>query len=115
MALIVYAVVFPVSLLFVPSEYVGGRGVLALILLSGVLQSFALFGIYKLTLLRKVLSVPIITLTVLVCNLAMNWSLIPIFGIEGAAISALLSQVLAGTLLVVTAHVVSKRRKQCIP
>lgn len=109
LAPVVYFVVYPVSLHFVATEYQEGRLVLALALVSVLLQPLIAYGLYKLTLLRKVVVVPVVTLCALLFNVLFNSALIPHYGMEGAAAAVVFSQALYGMLLMAVAHAVAKR------
>ena len=108
-AIIIYFVIYPFSLQFVAAQYADGKVVLLLALVAVGLQPISAFGVYKLTLLGNVAGVPLATMVALICNLSLNWVLIPIYGIEGAGVAAVASQLVAGVLMSTFAYLVANR------
>jgi O-antigen/teichoic acid export membrane protein len=103
-ALVVYFALYPATLMFVPPQYRDGQSVLLLAIGTALVYPLGTYGLYKLTLLRKVGCVPVITLGALCVNLLLNRYLIPLYGIEGAALASVTSHTLFGLLMISAAH-----------
>jgi O-antigen/teichoic acid export membrane protein len=103
LSLTVYFIVFPLSLSFVHPVYQEGNIVLLFNLANVLLSTIGLYALYMLTLLKRVLWVPIIGVLGVAINLIINYSLIPVYGIEGAAFAGLISHVISGISLLLVA------------
>lgn len=74
---------------YIDPEYSAGANVFVITLLSFFIYPLYLYGMYKLKLFRKVYLVLVQVLLSLVFNACLNIILIPLYGIDGAAISTL--------------------------
>lgn len=112
-SLFIYFVVFPISLNFVNpvyrEAYAGGRIVVALALISTVIDPIRLYGFYKLTFLRRVAIIPVIGIIAFVFRAVLGLIFIPAHGVAGAAIAIVLSVLLTGIIMVFTAGVMEKQ------
>ncbi|MGI9255438.1 MAG: oligosaccharide flippase family protein, partial [Salinispira sp.] len=112
-SVIIYFVVFPLSLNFVNSEYrelyAGGRMVVALALLATIIDPIRLYGTYKLIFLHRVAVAPLITLTAFISRAVLGVIFVPRYGISGAAIAILLSVILNGSITVAVANAMAKK------
>jgi O-antigen/teichoic acid export membrane protein len=109
LALPVYFLIFPMSLHFVSEDFSAGRDVVLFSLGTVLVHSFSVYGVYKLTALHQVAAVPLVTMIAFTCNVALNWYLIPLFGIEGAAAATLISEIVNGILIVSFANFMARR------
>ncbi len=91
-SLFLYFLIYPVLIEFYALEYREGNGVVALTLFSLAFHIGYLFCLYKLTLLKKISVLPQIALFTLLANALLNYFLIPVYGILGAALATLLSE-----------------------
>lgn len=89
---LVYYVIYPISLNFVPDIYRNGQDILPIIALVMMANCASNYAVYKITVLKKVKILPVITLVSLGINAVLNYILIPHFGIIGAAYALLLSE-----------------------
>ncbi|WP_412971510.1 oligosaccharide flippase family protein [Glaciecola sp. MF2-115] len=92
LSLIIYLIVFPLILDIYPDEYARGKEVVKWILISNLFHVGYLFAFYRLTIVKKVKLIPIFTLGAFLVNLILNIVLIPIYFIEGAAVSTAISE-----------------------
>ena len=109
LALPIYFFLFPMSLNFVSQDFSEGQDVVLFSLGTVLVHSFSAYGIYKLTALHQVAAVPLVTMIAFTCNVALNWYLIPLFGIEGAAAATLISEIANGILIVLLANFMARR------
>ncbi len=93
LSVIVYYVVFPISLRFVPDEYRVGQNILPLLAAGMIGQCASNYAVYKLTALKAVNLLPFFTLLSLGANAFLNFLLIPKFGINGAACALLFGEI----------------------
>lgn len=94
LSLVVYFILFPISLNFVSEHYRLGREILPIIALAMVANCASNYAVYKLTALKLVRVLPIFTLFSLVNSIVLNFILIPRLGILGAAYALLFSEFL---------------------
>lgn len=98
--LLIYLVIFPLSLRFVDAIYADGRDVLLIFFAVLLLQCFSNYGVYKLTIMERTRLIPVATGCVLTAVVALNVVLIPQYGILGAALAVLFSEFLNALLLI---------------
>lgn len=110
LSIIIYFIVYPLSLSFVDENYSTGGIIVALALLSVIIRPISQVGIYKLTLLGDVNVIPLATLVCLGANICFNLTFIPKFGITGAAIAVLLSEAIYGLITLILSSTMAARR-----
>jgi O-antigen/teichoic acid export membrane protein len=114
MSIVIYYIVFPISLKFVPATYASGRAVLPLILFSGILLCFENYFMYKMAALKSVKPLPIITTCSLILRFGINCYMVPKRGVVGVVYANLISQILnCLVMLVVSEHIRRNKLKQC--
>lgn len=112
LSLIVYFILFPISLNFVSDHYRIGREILPIIALAMMANCASNFAVYKLTALRLVRMLPIFTLLSLSTSAVLNFILISRFGILGAAYALLFSESLYALALNLYASYCVRRAKK---
>lgn len=92
LSILVYYVIFPISLNFVPGRYESGLNILPIIGLAMMANCASNYAVYKLTALKRVKLLPVITVLSLCMNAILNYIFIPSFGIIGAAYALLFTE-----------------------
>ena len=105
LSILVYYVIFPISLNFVPDRYKSGLNILPIIGLAMMANCASNYAVYKLTALQRVKLLPVITVLSLCMNAILNYILIPYFGIIGAAYALLFTEAAYAFALNVVASV----------
>lgn len=105
LSILVYYVIFPISLNFVPDSYERGQNILPIIGLAMIANCASNYAVYKITALKRVSLLPVITVLSLGMNAVLNYIFIPHFGIIGAAYALLLTEAAYAFTLNVVASV----------
>tara|TARA_B100001996_G_C18553963_1_gene551987 strand:+ start:54 stop:785 length:732 start_codon:yes stop_codon:yes gene_type:complete len=92
-SLLVIFLLYPIILMFSPSEYSKGSMILYGGSLLTILSCFSNFAIFKATSLKKVHIIPAVTIVSLSISFFLNYELIPIYGRIGALGSTLSAEI----------------------
>ncbi|TGE75716.1 hypothetical protein C7Y70_20520 [Pseudoalteromonas sp. KS88] len=76
-----------------------GQQTFWIILISNLFHVFYLFSFYKLAYMKKVKNIPVYTVIALLLNVCLNFYLIPKYGMEGAAIATVTSELFLACML----------------
>jgi O-antigen/teichoic acid export membrane protein len=114
MSLIIFYVVFPISLKFVPATYAAGIAVLPLILFGGILLCVENYFMYKMAALNSVKPLPIITICSLITRFSVNLYMVPQRGVFGVVYANIISQILnCIVMFIVSENIRRNQLKQC--
>jgi len=90
----IYIILYPMIIEFYDERYLQGKNVVLLIMFSMIFHVGYLYSFYKLTLLKDLKRIPYVAMMTLIVNVIFNNFLIPILGIDGAAIATIASEAL---------------------
>ncbi|MFV3410584.1 oligosaccharide flippase family protein [Bdellovibrio bacteriovorus] len=101
------AIALSLAIKLVPSyypKYTQGIPTIALVMLATCIHPIYLYGLFKLTLLKNSNLVPLATFFSFTLNIVLNMFLIPLYGITGAAIATLVSDICLCFAMVAASH-----------
>lgn len=101
LGLIVYFVVYPIASHWVSEDFKRGDGVVIFGILSVIVHPLSLYGLYGMTYMKEVKIVPFITGFALMINYSLSSTLIPLYGLNGAACSVFLSELIYGIIILI--------------
>lgn len=98
-AIIIYNIIFPLSMMFVESRFSDGHEVVLILSIVVMLQCFSNRGVYLLTILSKVSVIPLSTVSSLLLNFTLALYFIPLHGLKGAAYAVLIAEIMNAIIL----------------
>lgn len=98
-AIVIYNIIFPLSMMFVEDRFSAGYEVVLILSLVVMLQCFSNRGVYLLTILSRVSVIPLSTISSLLLNFTLALYFIPLYGLAGAAYAVLIAEIMNAVML----------------